>query len=138
MPDFVDLVRSSVYKRMDDGICDAVMFSCLDYEFMKKEVNASGRHVKAVTTLPLLEFSESVTLLKNNARVTFVDDEGIVLDSQVVFRRLALTSSGHPRSLEYIIEKSNPCSNATLKTCISTAISEGAATLCSVYNYVDD
>jgi hypothetical protein len=110
----------------------------LDFEFLRNEITASGRHVKAVITLPLLEFSGSVTLLTTNVHVNFVDDEGNAIESQVVFSQLALTSSGHPRSLEYIIDICNACSDTAMKTCITTATSEAANSLCSAYKDVDN
>ena len=137
-PEFADHVRSSVCKWIDDGICDVILFSSLDFEFLRMEVTASGRRVQAVTTLPLLEFSESVALLTSSVKVRFVDDEGNIIDSQAVFGQLALTSGGHPRSLEYIVDRCNACCDAALKTCITTVISEAAATLCSAYHDVDN
>lgn len=137
-PDFADHVRSRVCDWIDDDHCDVILFSSLDFEFLRNEVTASGRRVKAVITLPLLEFSGSVTLLTTNVHINFVDDEGNVIESQVVFSQLALTSGGHPRSLEYIIDKCNECSDTAMKTCITTALSEAATSLCSGYKDVDN
>ena len=137
-PDFADHLRSRVCDWIDDGYCDVILFSSLDFEFLRNEVTASGRRVKALITLPLLEFSESVTLLTTNVHANFVDDEGNVIESQAVFSQLALTSGGHPRSLEYIIEKCNACSDTAMKTSITTVISEAANSLCSAYKDVDN
>lgn len=72
---FSEEVRSSVCQWIDDGICNVILFSTLDASFITREVT-NGRVVTAITTLPLLEHLHSITLLRQNIKVNFVDDEG--------------------------------------------------------------
>lgn len=97
---FSEQVRSSVCRWIDDGICNVILFSCLDASFISREVTVSGRVVTPVATIPLLEHSHSITLLETNIRINFVDDRGHEVDRDIIFNQLALISGGRPRSLE--------------------------------------
>ena len=128
---FSEQVRSSVCRWIDDGICSVILFSSLDATFITNEVTASGRVVTAVTTLPLLEHLNSITLLETNIKVRFVDDGGCEVDRNVVLKQLALISGGHPRSLEYIIDECNRYIDSALKIDLMHVMKEVATKLCS-------
>ena len=107
---FSNLLRSHVCKWVDsNGICDVVLFSTLDLDFITKERSISGRIISAVTTLPLLQQSDSVALLRASIKVNFIKKDGIEIGEIAVFNQLALASGGHPRPLEYIIGGCNGC-----------------------------
>ena len=127
---FSEEVRSSVCQWIDDGICNVILFSTLDASFITREVT-NGRVVTAVTTLPLLEHLHSITLLRQNIKVNFVDDEGCYLDREVVFNQLAMISGGHPRSLECIIDECNKCRKPILKIDLMEVMKAEATKLCS-------
>lgn len=102
--DFAERVRSKVCTLLEDRLCNAVLFSTLDAKFMNKENTASRRHVRAVTTLPLLTLTESTKFLHDEIGAVFVDGGGNQIDNRdTVVRQLACASGGHPRSIEYII-----------------------------------
>ena len=84
-------------------------------DFITKERSISGRIISAVTTLPLLQQSDSVALLRAKIKVNFIDRDGIEIEKIAVFNQLALASGGHPRSSEYIIDGCNGC-KGTLST----------------------
>ena len=128
--DFSNLVRSQVCKWVDSkGICDVVLFSSIDLNFITKERSDSGRPISAVTTLPLLQQSDSVALLQANISVDFVDDEGTEIEKIAVLNQLALASGGHPRPLEYIIDGCNECQDPSLKIDIMNIITTAARKL---------
>ena len=112
--DFAEGVRSAVCTWMEgkegvnEKLCDAVLFSTLDANFMSKETTASGRSVHAVTTLPLLSLTESISFLNGGIKAVFVDGEGnSAINRETVVRQLALASGGHPCSIEFIINRCN-------------------------------
>jgi hypothetical protein len=137
---FANRVRSEVCKWMDKGqICNTVLFTSLDANFMTQEVNASGRAVLSVTTLPLLDLTESISLLDANIKAVFVDGEGNSVKNREIFvRQLALASGGHPRAAEFMI---NHCNNPTgsVKTrSLKEIIDYAARLLCAKYREVHD
>ena len=94
---FADGVRSQICNWMDAKLCNAVLFSSLDANFMAEEITASGRAVVAVTTLPLLNLTESISFLNRSIKAEFVDGEGnSAINRETVVRQLALASAGHP------------------------------------------
>jgi hypothetical protein len=91
--DFADQVRSEVCMWMDEGLCNAVLFSTSDVNFMIRGITPSGRAVCAVTTLQLLNLTESILFLNGSIEAAFVDGEGN--SAKTVVRQLALASGGH-------------------------------------------
>ena len=139
--DFAEGVRSAVCTWMEgkegvnEKLCDAVLFSTLDANFMSKETTASGRSVHAVTTLPLLSLTESISFLGNGIEATFVDGQGMpITNRDTVVRQLALASGGHPRSMEYIIKYCNYQTELVETPKLKEVIVYVAAALCRMYN----
>ena len=129
--DFADKVRSSICSWMGKtGVCDVVLFSTLDLKFMTNECTHSGRPVRMATTLPLLKVHESVALFHKQIESVFVDDEGTNVCEKEVLQMFALVTGGHPRSIQYIIEKCNACKGSTS---LMTIINEAAESLCAAY-----
>ena len=133
---FAKEVRSSVCDWMDQKLCDIVLFSSLDAEFIRKERTASGRAVLSITTLPLLKPAESAKFLRENINAVFIDAEGYSVNREYIMEQLAVISGGHPRSLEYIIDvcKKNLESNSPIH--IEYVIKSAAKALCGAYDDV--
>ena len=49
-------------------------------------------------------------------RLCFVDDEGNPVNDEKVYETIAQVTGGHPRSIQYIIEKYNSCRDAVSVT----------------------
>lgn len=137
---FANRVRSEVCKWMDKGqICNTVLFTSLDANFMTQEVNASGRAVLSVTTLPLLDLTESISLLNANIKAVFVDGEGNSLRNREIFiRQLALASGGHPRAAEFMINHCNDPTGSMKTRSLKEIIDYAALLLCAKYREVHD
>ena len=134
--DFADMIRTSICIWMDQGLCKVVLFSTSDADFMLKENRPSDRSVGAVTTLPLLNSSESISFLNNNIKAAFVDGEGNPIDDRdTVVRQLALASGGHPRSIETII---NGCNYQTRPRQIKEVIDAAALDMCARFLEIED
>ena len=133
--DFADGVRSNVCMWMERGRCNAVLFSSLDAKFMRKERTASGRNVYAVTTLPLLNFTDSVSFLNDGIKAAFIDGGGnSINDRYTVIRQLALASGGHPRSIEYIINRCYDPTDSVKTRELKEVIDYAAGILCEMYD----
>ena len=130
--------RSSICSWMDNKLCDGILFSSLDVQFMTDERTYSGRPVRFVTTLPLLKVDESVPIFRAMIRSSFVDDGGNPVNSEQVYEMFALVTGGHPRSIEYIIEKCNLCDYPAKQIPLMTIIKEAAESLCSAYKNVSN
>jgi hypothetical protein len=135
--DFANRIRSEVCKWMDQGLCNVVLFSSLDANFMIQEITTSGRAVRSVTTLPLLNSTESMSFLNDNIEAVFVDGEGNpVKKAEIFVKQLARASGGHPRSLEYIINHCNRATGSVKTRKIQEIIDYAAGELCSKYREV--
>ena len=135
--DFSNDVRSEVCKWMDRGLCDVVSLSSLDGGFMIQEVTSTRRSVQAVTTLPLLNLTESMSFLNRNIKAAFVDGEGNSARNREIFvGQLALASGGHPRSIEFIIEYGNEPTGSVKTRTIKEIIDYAAKELCGRYGKV--
>ena len=113
--EYAGQVRSNICSWMDNKLCDGILFSSLDVQFMMDEKTNSGRPVRFVTTLPLLKVHESIPIFRAMIRPCFVDDEGNPVNDEQVYEAFARVTGGHPRSIQYIIEKCNACRDATKK-----------------------
>ena len=132
-------VRSDVCKWMDQGLCNAVLFSCLDAKFMTQEITTSGRAVDAVTTPPLLNLIESILFFDGSIKAEFVDGEGnSVRNREAVVKQLALASGGHPRSIEFINNYCNFLTGSVKTIEIKAVVNDAARNLCARYRDVNN
>ena len=131
--EFAGQVRSNICSWMDNKLCDGILFSSLDVQFMMDEKTNSGRPVRLVTTLPLLKVHESIPIFRAMIRPCFVDDEGNPVNDEQVYETFARVTGGHPRSIQYIIEKCNACRDTAKKIPLLSIITEAAESLCSAY-----
>ena len=102
---------------------------------MNKENTANSRHVRAVTTLPLLTLTESIKFLNDEIEAVFVDGEEIPIDDRdTVVRQLACASGGHPRSIEYIIRNCNDHIGSVKTIKLKEVIDYVSRKFCEMYN----
>ena len=137
--EFAEPVRKSICSWMGEmNICDVILFSTLDVNFLTDERMNSGRPVRLATTLPLLKVDESVGIFRDQIKINFVNDEGAAVDDEDVFKMFALVTGGHPRSIQYIIEKCNSWKDCALTLSMMDVIKGAAATLCAASKGVDN
>ena len=77
---------------------------------MRRETTASGRPIKAATSLPLFNLSDSMLYLEDQLHCSFFDSNDVPVVSssrKQVIAYLAQVSGGYPRSLEYLVEGCN-------------------------------
>ena len=107
-PEAPDKYRSAICSWSQVGsphyFAHATLFSYLDRELMRREATASGRPIKAATSLPLLSMPDSMSYLEDQLHCTFFDSNDVPVDRKQVIAYLAQVSGGHPRSLEHLAE----------------------------------
>ena len=83
--------------------------------------------------MPLLKVDESVGIFRDQIKSNFVNDEGAVVNKEEVFKMFALVTGGHPRSIQYIIEKCNSWKDSALTLSMMNVIKGAAASLCAAF-----
>ena len=75
----------------------------------------------------------TVALIRDQIKLEFVNDDGAPVNEREEFETFALVTGGHPRSIQYIIEKCNACIGSTRELSLTNIIDEAAESLCAAY-----